>query len=151
MPWWAWIILATLAGWIAPLQIGVNSALSERLQHPLQAAWVSFFGGFLLLSLLLVTTRLGWGPLTQPGWLLAQPWWVYTGGVLGTLFVTSSILVAPRLGATVFIILVVFGQMISSVALDQVGAFGYPAIAFTWQRGAGLLLILLGVWLVNKF
>ena len=39
------------------------------------------------------------------------PWWHWTGGLLGALYVVTAVVVAPRLGATALIALVTFAVL----------------------------------------
>ena len=76
---------------------------------------------------------------------------VYLGGspLLGATFVTSSIVLAPRLGAAVLIATVVAGQMVGSLFVDHYGAVGYPQHAVSVSRVVGVALIVAGVALIQ--
>src|SRR5919108_469601 len=55
----------------------------------------------------------------------AAPWWVWIGGALGAFYVAASIVTAPRLGAATLIALVVAGQAVASLLIDQFGWVGF--------------------------
>jgi bacterial/archaeal transporter family-2 protein len=99
----------------------------------------------------MLLSRTPFAPLFQWGWLQQQPWWLFTGGVFGAFFVVASILAAPRLGATLFVILVVLGQLLGSLWLDNAGALGFAKTAISWQRVVAVGLVMAGVWLVKRY
>ena len=84
-----------------------------------------------------------------PAALAKVPWWAWTGGVIGALFVASATLLVPRLGAASLICLVVAGQLVGSVVLDHYGVLHarQPVDAL---RIVGLLLVVAGAVLVVK-
>ena len=61
--------------------------------------------------------------------------------------VTVSLLVAPRLGATRWIALVLAGQIALSLVLDHFG-IGYAQHSISPLRIAGILCVAIGVYLV---
>ncbi|GIS05331.1 MAG: hypothetical protein CM15mP109_00870 [Candidatus Dadabacteria bacterium] len=48
------ILIVILLGTLGPIQTGVNSTLSNYLSHPSQAAFISFFGGVIIFSIILI-------------------------------------------------------------------------------------------------
>jgi transporter family-2 protein len=70
---------------------------------------------------------------------------------LGALFVTSTIFLAPKLGAVTLLALLVSGQMLASLVLDHFGWLGYPEHLISIPRVLGVLFLLVGVILVQKF
>ena len=46
--------------------------------------------------------------------------------------------------------LVLAGQYIASMLIEQFGWFGAPVRPFEWTRLAGILILLLGVWLTTR-
>ena len=79
-----------------------------------------------------------------------MPLWAWGGGLLGTYMVTVSLLVAPRLAATRWLALVLAGQIMLSLVLDHFGLIGYQQHTLSWQRVAGVLLLLLGLAIVMR-
>lgn len=144
---WFFLLIAFLAGFIFPVQAGVNAQLRIWIGHPLLAAWVSFSVGALFLSALPLAFGLG-----VPGWqaLRQIPWWGWTGGLLGAFSVVSTIVLAPRLGAAAFIATIVAGQMIASMLLDHLGLLGFRFHPITAWRLAGAGLVIVGVWLIQR-
>lgn len=143
-----WLLALALAvGFLLPLQAGVNSSLRVHLGHPLWAALVSFTGGVLAILAVLLLAR---PPLPTVDAATRAVWWQWLGGVLGALYVTSAIVLAPRIGAAALVLTVLAGQVISSLLLDHYGLIGYPRIPLTPGRAAGAALVVIGVLLVQR-
>ena len=64
---------------------------------------------------------------------------------------TGNILLAPRLGAGALVALVVAGQLIFSVLLDNFGWFGFALHPAGVARMAGCILMIIGVFLIARF
>lgn len=139
------MLLALGAGGVMALQPAVNGRLASQCEHPLQASLISFGTGFVALGLVILVMRIGL-PNTQR--LVQLPWWAWGGGLLGTYMVTVSLLIAPQIGATRWLVLVLAGQIILSLLLDHFGWLGFPEQPISWRRILGVLLLVLGVVLV---
>jgi transporter family-2 protein len=144
---WFFLLLAFLAGFVFPLQAGINSQLRLFLGHPLLAALVSFSVGTLFLSV--CPAAFG---LSFPGWqaLKLIPWWAWTGGLLGAFTVVSTVVLAPRLGAAAFIATIVAGQMTAAMLLDYLGLLGFRFHPITAWRLVGAGMVIGGVWLIQR-
>jgi transporter family-2 protein len=141
------IAFALVAGFALAAQGGINGTLGKRMTHPLHASFVSFAVGFVALLLMcLVWAR----SLPRASLVFSGPWWSLTGGLLGCIVVTTSLLMAPRVGATVWLSLLVCAQFAAAVLLDHFGWVGYPVHAASVGRIAGVALILAGVVLVCR-
>lgn len=140
------ILLAVLTGAALPVQAGVNSELRSALGHPVLAATVSFFVGTVALAAYTVAARLA----IPAGTLSRTLWWHWTGGLIGAFFVACAIVLAPRLGAATLVAAVVAGQMVASLVLDHYGLVGYPRHPMDLWRLAGGLLVIAGVFLIQR-
>ncbi len=140
-------LFALGAGCAMAFQPAVNAKLSSHCSHPLQASIISFATGLLALTSVGLLLRVGLPSLSN---LQDLPAWAWTGGLLGTYMVTVSLLVAPTLGATRWIALVLTGQIVLSLILDHFGLIGYARHTMTWQRVVGLLCLATGVVIVMR-
>ena len=140
-------LLAFVAGMATSLQVAVNSQGRLRLgiQHWPQATLVNFLGGTLVLIAICAVCRF---PLPTFAEMSKAPWWVWTGGVLGILYVSASILLGPMLGNTLFLVLVVSGQLIGALLIDHYGILGSPVKAATPGRLLGVGIVLVGMIVV---
>ncbi len=139
------VILALLTGVTIAVQTGINTQLRSFLGSPLQAVFVSFMVGTLLVGLTLLGRREA--PLFAK-WT-QMPWWMWLGGVCGLFIVSTNIVVAPRLGAALLISLAIAGQLTTALVLDHYGAFGFPVHTISLARVAGAVLLLAGVVLIR--
>lgn len=124
MSWqsFVWIGLPLLAGALIPIQTGANRMVAVRLENPLVAAGASMA----IASVVLIV--IGFSSLRQGAFaaaLHALPIWAWVGGLLGAFFVTGAIVIAPRIGATSYLLLVFVGQMVMAVLTDRFGLFGF--------------------------
>ena len=81
----------------------------------------------------------------------AAPWWSWLGGSLGAFFVAVTVILAFKLGATGLMAWIIAGQLIASIMLDHTGALGFAVREVSWQRLAGVALLLGGAVLVNEY
>ena len=142
----ALLLLAVIAGSVLPVQAGINAQLRVTLANPLAATLVSFLVGTVALALVALAARVA---LPPAGALERAPWWHWTGGLLGAVYVAMMIVLAPRLGAATLIAAVVAGQMLASLVLDHYALVGFPAHPISLQRMLGAALVIGGVALVR--
>ena len=143
---WFLYLLALGAGICVAVQQVLNGNLRSALNSPAWAGLVSYLGGLVTMAVVLVATR---EPV--PSWKLvaAVPWWAWSGGILGGIFILLMILLLPSLGAATLLALVVAGQMIAGIAMDHFGMFGLAQHPVSISRLAGIALIIGGVLLIK--
>ena len=137
------MIFGIAIGFGLPIQTAINSQLRKVLRSPFKASLVSFIVGTLVLWLI-VTFAEG-GSYLPEGFVAAQPWWIWLGGVLGVLFLTGNILLFPKLGAVQTVVMPILGQIIASNIIDMEGWFGLTAHPMTGMRAFGILLAIVGI------
>lgn len=143
-----YVLLAAIAGALAPTQAGINSQLRAFVEDPILAAFISFAVGTTGLFFYVLVLRTPW-PATHA---LAQlPWWLWSGGVLGAFIVVVSIILVPKLGAATLMGCMIAGQMLASLLLDHYGIVGYPVHPATLWRVLGVVLVVCGVVMIKKF
>ncbi|HEX8190335.1 MAG TPA: DMT family transporter [Pyrinomonadaceae bacterium] len=145
---WLYLLVCLVAGALMPLQAGVNAQLARWVGHPVTASLVSFAVGTLALFAYTAAARPQFPALAS---LASAPWWVWAGGLFGSVFVTAAAAFAPRLGAATFISVTIAGQVLVSILLDHFGFVGFAARPATAPRLLGALLLIAGVLLVRKF
>jgi transporter family-2 protein len=143
--WLAATAGAFLAGALIALQAPTNAMLSRAVASPVNAALVSFAVGLAALA----AAALALGARPDAAAVRALPWYAWTGGVYGAIFVALAAFAAPRLGVTFFLMLAIGGQLAMALWLDRAGAFGLPVQEISLQRIGGVLLVLAGAWLVQ--
>ena len=141
------LIFALIVGGSLASQAGVNSQLRVALNTPIQAAFISFLIGTVILRTVSLFQSETW--FTRAS-ISALPWWAWLGGVFGAFNIAMSVFLAPKLGALVLAISIVCGQVIASLVLDHNGWLAYPKIELSISRVCGALLIVVGVVLVAR-
>ena len=147
MTWFLLVPVALAAGTAVSMRFGVNSQLRGG-GGPVAAASISFIVGTVALVALTLALNRG---LPSFGDVTNAPWWVWTGGLLGAFYVFASVIFTPRLGAATTVALIRTGQILASIAIDHVGLFRVAAQEATPLRLLGALLIIAGVFFVQRF
>lgn len=142
------MLLAFVVGCLLPLQASINAKLGGFLKAPIMAALVNFMVGGTVLLIVILGSRI---PNNLLKVFKEAPIYVWIGGLMGAMFVGSIIFLIPRLGAALSFSLIVCGQLVFSLILDHFGLFGVPVQSVNWGRIAGILLILGGVLVIQKF
>jgi transporter family-2 protein len=145
MPWWL-LALPLLAGALIPLQAGINGQLAKHISSVLAAALISFVVG--TLALLLLTLWQREVPLLSA--FKGLSWWHWSGGLLGAFFIATAAFAGPRVGALLFMALVIAGQLSIALLLDHFGWVGFRESPVSLGKIAGLLLIIGGIWLIRR-
>lgn len=140
------LAFAVVAGSFLPLQAGVNSTLARFVGGPVRASFVSFgIGTLVLLAVVVLFYR---SEHTRAG---HAPWWAWLGGALGAFYVTSTVVVPPRIGAAAFFGILVAAQLVTSVLADQFGWLAFEQRSVTPLRALGVVLLVAGAVLVRVF
>jgi transporter family-2 protein len=140
------ICLAIAAGVSVVVQQALNANLRAALGSAAWSGFISYFVGLVCMALLAIALR---DPL--PAAVVARiPWWAWSGGVFGAIFIALAILLVPKLGAATFIALLVAGQMLASVTLDHFGWLGLDQRPIDVPRVIGVLLLVGGVILIRR-
>jgi len=145
---WILILLAIVAGAMAPLQAATNNRLAIVVDSPVLSALVSFVIGTLTLLIYIVASGT---PLANLGLMKEAPPVAWIGGVLGAIFVTVTVLLLPKLGVAMTFSLVIAGQMLITLVIDHFGLLGVPVKEISLARILGVLLIVAGTILIRKF
>lgn len=139
------IIIAVIIGALMPLQAGINAELTRFLKHPYLAALISFTIGTITLSIMILSQGL---PIEELKRIPSASPHLFLGGLMGALFVGSSIFLIPKMGATTMIGAYITGQLIISIFIDHYGWLGIPATEISPAKVVGVLLMFAGLYLV---
>lgn len=142
-----WMMAMVLfAGALMPLQAGINGQLARVVPGALSAALISFLVGSVALVAIVVAQR----ALPSVGELRSLNWWHWCGGLLGAFFIATAAYAGPRVGATLFMALVLAGQLLTALILDHQGWAGFRETPISPARIGGLGLIFFGVWMIQR-
>jgi bacterial/archaeal transporter family-2 protein len=146
---WLLAPLAILLGAVLTTQVATNTQLGKALGNPYIPATVNMASGLVVTVLLTWCLTSVWPSREM---LREAPWYLWpAGGVLGVAYLTGNILLAPRLGAGALVALVVAGQLVFSVLLDNFGWLGFVQHSAGIARLAGCSLMIAGVFLISRF
>lgn len=141
-----YIVLAAAAGAGLALQAVINARLRIALDSPLWASIVQVCVGLVFLALVALVLRQP-PPFTSAA--LRLPWWAWTGGVLGAVYVAAVIISTVPLGAAATIAAVIVGQTTMALVIDHYGWFGVAVQRLSLAKAAGAALMFLGLLLIR--
>jgi bacterial/archaeal transporter family-2 protein len=144
---WFLVAVALTMGLFMAIQPAINGQLRWRVGSPAQAAMIST--SVSTISLLLFVFVIQRQPWPDSGAFRDAPWWIWTGGLLGAVYVAASIVLVQRLGGAVAFSLVVLGQMLSALAIDHFGLLGLAQHEISPGRVLGVLLVVCGVVMIR--
>jgi transporter family-2 protein len=147
------VALAFYSGFALPVQASLNIHAGKSLGHPIYASWISFAGGFLMMGFVCCGAfsfhELSRGSdATNGPWLSFEdfpPWYLWSGGAFGMLYISTNIIVGRELGITATFLLGLLGQLSMSVPLDVYGFVGIEAKRVTPLRIIGVAVVAVGV------
>ncbi|ALM56230.1 DMT family transporter [Staphylococcus equorum] len=141
-------IIGIIAGMVVPFQTSINSRLSLYTKSSFYASTISFATGTIFLIILnLITNPHVFTAQFYSNQSFSYIWFV--GGMLGVIFLTGNLLLLPRLGASLTVVLTVAGQIIMGVTIDTFGWFGADKEAFTAFKVLGIIFLIFGIILMN--
>jgi transporter family-2 protein len=135
------VALAVLAGALVGVQRALNGQINEYSGHSYATSLLNFITGtsFLLLFVLILVL---FGKIElQP--LPAGPWWIYTGGVIGVIYIAATSLIVQHLGVLTFTLFSVGGQLFGSLLLDIYAPS--EGISVSWFLVSGIAMTYIGV------
>jgi transporter family-2 protein len=147
----SWLLapFALLLGVVLTTQVATNAQLGKALGNEYIPAAVNMTIGLIATALLTSSLTSEW-PSREV--LRAAPWYTWlAGGLMGTIYLTGTILLAPKLGAGELIGLIIAGQLMFSILLDHFGWIGFAQHSANPARLAGCALMIVGVFLISKF
>jgi transporter family-2 protein len=139
------VALMALTGGLIAMQPAVNSGLG-KVTGNIAAALVSFAIGTLVLAVIVSLA----GQTGGVGEATGVPWYLLMGGVLGAAYVFSALVTVSSIGAGGVAAATITGQLTFSVFLDRVGFLGLEETPITFDRIAGIALLLAGTFLIVR-
>lgn len=137
---------ALLVGCLLAVQASVNLQLNKAVGTPYGASTLQLSVATALLALLAVAAGAVGAVHLVPG----VPLWHLLGGLASPLYITSGILLFPRLGALAAAGLFVTGQMFASLGLDLFGLLGIARKPLSIGIALGALAVLAGITVIIR-
>ena len=143
-----YLLLAVAAGAMIPTQAATNNKMAVVVDSPVLSAFISFLVGTVAL---LIYVLISGAPLTNLGSIKDAPAIAWVGGLLGAFFVTSGVVLVPRIGVAMTFSLMIAGQLVVTLIIDHFGLLGVPVKEISVARIAGIALIAAGVVLIRRY
>ena len=140
------MLLAVASGVSLVVQQALNANLRSALNSAAWSGFMSYLVGVICMAVLALALR---DPLPSAAVAARIPWWAWSGGAFGAIFIALAILLIPHLGAATFIALLVAGQMLCSLAFDHFGLLGIPVQPASLIRLGGAAFLILGVVMIR--
>jgi len=133
---------AVLFGCVAGAIVGVQRALNGRVNESTNQSFATSLLNFIMGTTFLVIF-LAIGMLINRADVVALPagpWWIYTGGVIGVIYIAFTSTIVQHLGVLTFTLISVGGQLVGSLLIDlysptdgvQVSAYLVTGIVMTY-------------------
>jgi len=135
-------VFAVFMGCVAGASVGVqramNGQINEHSHQSFTTSLLNFIMGTSFLVIFLGILVLANSEDLVP--LPAGPWWIYTGGVIGVIYIAFTSTIVQHLGVLTFTLFSVGGQLIGSLLIDlysptdgvHVSAYLVTGIAMTY-------------------
>ncbi|CAB4880460.1 unannotated protein [freshwater metagenome] len=135
------VFLAGLAGAVVGVQRALNGQINEHSHQSYTTSLLNFFMGtsflLILLSMLVIFGDTELVPLP------AGPWWIYTGGVIGVIYIAFTSKIVQHLGVLTFTLFSVGGNLLGSLVIDLVSPT--EGVQISWYLVTGIAMTYLGV------
>jgi len=112
------VILGCIAGAVVGVQRALNGQINEYSHQSFTTSLLNFITGTAFLGVLIIGgIVVGQIELVA---LPAGPWWIYTGGVIGVIYIAFTSTIVQHLGVLTFTLFSVGGQLVGSLIIDLV-------------------------------
>jgi len=112
------VVLGCIAGAVVGVQRALNGQINEYSHQSFTTSLLNFITGTSLLVILILGGVLIGKIELVP--LPIGPWWIYTGGVIGVIYIAFTSTIVQHLGVLTFTLFSVGGQLVGSLVIDLV-------------------------------
>ena len=140
------ILVSLAAGIAGGVQVAIAGAFGRRI-GVLEATSFAAVVGALAVVAATVVVRQGLGGVAEG---FRVPPWLWLGGFMGAIVVTTISYAPQRIGTFATIGLLIAGQLVAGAVIDALGLFGLEKIPLTIHRVVGLVLLSGGALLVLR-
>jgi transporter family-2 protein len=110
------VLLGCVAGAIVGVQRAMNGQINEHSHQSFTTSFLNFIMGTSFLVIFLSILAIFGSEKIVP--LPAGPWWIYTGGVIGVIYIAFTSTIVQHLGVLTFTLFSVGGQLVGSLLID---------------------------------
>lgn len=112
------VIVGITGGAIVGVQRALNGQINEHSQQSFTTSLVNFTTGTVFLLILIVVGLILDG--NELSALPSGPWWIYTGGIIGVIYIAFTSTIVQHLGVLTFTLFSVGGQLVASLVIDLI-------------------------------
>jgi transporter family-2 protein len=112
------VIFGVIGGAIVGVQRALNGQINEHSQQSFTTSLVNFTTGTAFLLVLIIVGLIMDG--NELSALPSGPWWIYTGGIIGVIYIAFTSTIVQHLGVLTFTLFSVGGQLIASLVIDLI-------------------------------
>ena len=141
---WLVILIGLIGGVGVGLQVPIAGSMGQRVggvasSFIIHVSGAIFSGLFLLLR----------GGEKIRDWT-TLPWYMLIAGIFGLILYLTINVTLPRLGSTMVVVLIIVGQLVAGVVIDHFGLLGVVTRHVDLPRALGLVVLVLGAYLIAK-
>ena len=125
----------------------IYGALGRALGSAAQASACSFI--LATAVILLCCTAAGQVGAARRAFSRQEPWWMWLGGIVGAASVFGTAWILPQLGAGVFFMLLLIGQILQGLSMEWRGWLGATRRRISAVQGVGILFMLAGIFIIK--
>ncbi len=138
------IIIAAIGGVAVAFQAQFTGLLDKNM-GTLESVFITYGGGGALVGLIMLTQR----GANLSAWRNA-PWYTFAAGALGLVIIGTISYTVPRLGLVTAFTILVTTQFTIGALIDHFGLLGATVRPLDLSRLAGIVVLLLGTWLIVR-
>ena len=135
------VLLGIFAGAFVGVQRALNGQINEFSGQSYATSLLNFITGttflIIFLGLLILTGHETLSPLPS------GPWWIYTGGLIGVIYIAFTALIVQHLGVLTFTLFSVGGQLLGSLLIDLYAPSA--GVSVSWYLVSGIAMTYIGV------
>ena len=135
------VFLAGVAGAIVGVQRALNGQINEHSHQSYTTSLLNFIMGTTFLTIFLALL-IAFGD-TELAPLPSGPWWIYTGGVIGVIYIAFTSKIVQHLGVLTFTLFSVGGNLLGSLLIDVISPT--DGVRVSWYLVTGIAMTYLGV------
>lgn len=132
-------IISAIAGAAMSFQGVINTRLSEKIGLYESNVFVQATALVFGLIIMLIFGKGSIFKLTEAN----KVYW--TGGLLGTIIIVTVMMAIGNLSPTRAIATILVAQLLVAATIDALGWLGAEKVPFTWNKWAGLIMMIVGI------
>ena len=135
------VFLAGVAGAVVGVQRALNGQINEHSHQSFTTSLLNFIMGTTFLTILLSALLIFGDTKISP--LPSGPWWIYTGGVIGVIYIAFTSKIVQHLGVLTFTLFSVGGNLLGSLLIDLISPT--DGVRVSWYLVIGIAMTYCGV------